>query len=248
MEKGVITFDKEKAFPIAKERFITTCGFDLGKAKHQKMMGMGQKVLDDGIDGINMQGKVTFISGEAFRDHKIIIDGEEIFCNFFEQIPDDAVEGLYFYVVTAGECYFSSEENIMDFLYADIWGTSYVDAATELLKEKIREEIKERLKENGESGSQSQGKGQGKGKGKTLNLSVEFGPGYFGMPVIETKKFVKLVGGEDIGVWTKDSGLMIPQKSCSGVFLLLNREIEFEPDCMKCNGNSKGCQFCRVRQ
>lgn len=225
MEKSTLTFDKDKAFPIAKERFITTCGFDLDKAKHQKMMDMGLKVLEDGIDGINMQGKVTFVDGDAFKDHKITIEGEEITCNFFEQIPDDAVEGLYFYVVTAGECYFSSEENIMDFLYADIWGTSYVDAATELLKEKMREEIND----------------------KTLNLSVEFGPGYFGMPVIETKKFVKLVGGEDIGVWTKDSGLMIPQKSCSGVFLLLNREIEFEPDCMKCNGNSKGCQFCRVR-
>ena len=44
-------------------------------------------------------------------------------------------------MLTAGECYFSSEENIMDFLYADIWGTNYVDAGVQLMTERIREDL-----------------------------------------------------------------------------------------------------------
>ena len=137
-------------------------------------------------------------------------------------------------MLTAGECFFSSEENIMDFLYADIWGTNYVDAGIELLKEKLQEDLKTRFSVE---------------EGKENYLSDEFGPGYFGMPVIETKKFNEILDGSQIGVKVKESGLIIPQKSCSGLYLVLNdRNIKFEKDCLKCKGTVSGCQFCKIKK
>ncbi|MDD4376622.1 MAG: vitamin B12 dependent-methionine synthase activation domain-containing protein [Eubacteriales bacterium] len=229
-----VSFDFDKASPLAEKRFISTCGFDLSTTKHKKMMEMGLDVREKGKDGIKINAIIAPFDGNIFKDHKIVIDGKEIFCNFFEQIPDCSVKGIYFYMLTAGECFFSSEENIMDFLYADIWGTNYVDAGIELLKEKLQEDLKTRFSVE---------------EGKENYLSDEFGPGYFGMPVIETKKFNEILDGSQIGVKVKESGLIIPQKSCSGLYLVLNdRNIKFEKDCLKCNGTVSGCQFCKIKK
>ncbi|QAT43393.1 hypothetical protein [Aminipila luticellarii] len=231
MKNQKIQLDEEIVYPLAEQRFIKTCGFDLNREKHQRMMKRGQKVREDGIGGIRIQALVSFYDSEIFKDGRIRAGDAEICCNYFEQIPENAVKGIYFYMLTAGECYFSSEDNIMDFLYADIWGTNYVDAGIEILKGKIEEDMKNRLK--GE---------------KPVYLSEEFGPGYFGMPIMESKKFFQILNGEEIGVSVKDSGLLIPQKTCSGLFFVLNDpDIKTEPECMRCLGNPSGCRFCKIR-
>ena len=52
MRQRLFEINEQDAFEEAKQRFIKTCGFDLQKNKHQKMMKMGEKVREDGIDGI----------------------------------------------------------------------------------------------------------------------------------------------------------------------------------------------------
>ena len=230
MKNRKVSIAEQAAYPFAEERFIQTCGFNLETEKHQRMMKMGAKVREEGLDGINVNGIVSFYGPECFVDDKIAIDGIELTCNYFAQIPQKAVKGVYLYMLTAGECHFSSEENIMDFLYADIWGTNYVDAGVHVLTEEfIKKDMVSRF--DGDA-----------------YLSEQFGPGYFGMPVIETKKFFQVMDADTIGVWVKDSGLMIPQKSCAGLYLVYDRDdIKAELSCMKCYGNAKGCQFCAVR-
>lgn len=226
-----ICIEERKAYPLAEKRFVQTCGFNLETEKHQRMMKMGAEVRDKGVAGIDIQALVSFYGPEVCRDGMIAIGDVELTCNYFKQIPAECVEGVYFYMLTAGECYFSSEENIMDFLYADIWGTNYVDAGIEVLTEEyIKADMAERF------------------QGKELYLSEEFGPGYFGMPVIETKKFFQILDGSLINVKVKDSGLMIPQKTCAGLYIVLNRsDIKAEPECMRCHGNAAGCNFCAIR-
>lgn len=231
MKNQKTIIEEKRAFPLAEKRFIKTCGFDLSTDKHQRMMKMGLKVREDGIDGINIQALTSFYGPEVYQDGKIVIDGVEITCNYFEKIPKESIEGVYFYMVTVGECHFSSEENIMDFLYADIWGSNYVDAGIDLLKEKLRDDIKDRF-----------------GKDNNFCLSDEFGPGYFGMPVIESKKLFEILDGNSIGVWVKESGLMIPQKTCAGLYIVLNDPaLKAEPECMQCHGNAAGCKFCKIK-
>ena len=105
-----------------------------------------------------------------------------------------------------------------------------MDAGVQLMTEIIREDLSAQFPD------------------RTLYLSDEFGPGYFGMPVSESKKFFKILDAESIGVWVKESGLMIPQKSCTGFYLVYNRpDIKPEPECMRCRGNAAGCRFCAVR-
>lgn len=231
MINEIIRIEEAAAHALAEKRFIQTCGFDLTRAKHQRMMKMGQQVLEDGMEGIDIRALVSFYGPEFFSDGAVRIGEAVITCNYFAQIPKEAVAGIYFYMLTAGECLFSSEENIMDFLYADIWGTNYVDAGIDVLTEQhIKGDMARRF------------------AGRPAFLSEEFGPGYFGMPVIETKKFFSVLNGGSIGVKVKESGLMIPQKTCAGLYLVYNRaDIKAEPSCVRCLGNADGCQFCAIK-
>ena len=231
MKNKVVCLDEKKVFPSALERFIQTCGFDLDRKKHQRMMQMAYDVRKNGLDGIDIKAVVSYYGPGVFKDGRIEAEGQKIQCNYFSQMPEGAVEGVYFYVLTVGECLFPSEEQIMDFLYADIWGTSYVDAGIAELKQSFLEkDLKDRF------------------PGRELYLSEEFGPGYFGMPVIESKKFMKLLDADLIDVWVKESGLMIPQKTCTGLYLVLNRnDVKADVACMQCRGNSAGCMFCAIR-
>lgn len=232
MRQRLFEINEQDAFEEAKQRFIKTCGFDLQKNKHQKMMKMGEKVREDGIDEIEIRAMLSFCDKSILTDEGLKVAGETLAFPYLERIPRDAVCGVYFYGLTVGECYFSSEENIMDFLYADIWGTNYVDASMSILQKKIEEDMRETFAGAGE-----------------VYLSCEFGPGYFGMPVSDSQKIMKIIDGEQIGIRVKESGLLIPQKSCMGFFFVYNRPgITAEAECIRCGGNSKGCEFCRIRQ
>lgn len=232
MRQRLFSFNEQDAYREAEQRFVRACGFDLQKAKHQKMMKMGEKVREDGVDGIKIRAILSFCDASVLRDGGICVGDEMLTFPYLERIPKEAVCGVYFYGLTVGECYFSSEENIMDFLYADIWGTNYVDASMSLLQRKIQEDMKETFPNRDD-----------------VYLSCEFGPGYFGMPVSESKKIMKIIDGAQIGIKIKESGLIIPQKSCMGFYFVYDKPgIEAEAECMKCRGNSKGCEFCRIRQ
>ncbi len=232
MNSEIIRISEKRVHEIAERAFISTCG--LGSAtskKHLKMLEHGLKTRDSGMSGIDIRAIVGYYGPEVFDGGKIKIGEAELSCNYFSRIPREYVEGIYIYMLTAGECLFESEDKIMEFLFADIWGTSYVDAGTEALKEDyIIPDMKKRCKD------------------KKIHLSKEFGPGYFGMFVGQTKEFEKILENEKIGVKVKDSGMMIPQKSCAGIYFCLNNKIADEPECAKCMGNPAGCNFCEIKK
>lgn len=147
MRQRLFEINEQDAFEEAKQRFIKTCGFDLQKNKHQKMMKMGEKVREDGIDGIEIRAMLSFCDKSILTDEGLKVAGETLAFPYLERIPRDAVCGVYFYGLTVGECYFSSEENIMDFLYADIWGTNYVDASMSILQKKSKRTCGKPLRE-----------------------------------------------------------------------------------------------------
>ena len=232
MRRHLFEFNESDAYQEAEKMFIKACGFDMQKPKHQRMMQMGAKVREDGVDGIKIRAMLSFCDASVLKGNKIEVEEQTLEFPYLEKVDHSAVAGVYFYGLTVGECYFSSEENIMDFLYADIWGTNYVDASMHLLKSKIEEDINENLSNGSDE----------------LYLSREFGPGYFGMPVDASKSIMKIIDGNQIGIRVKESGLIIPQKSCMGFYFVYNKPgIQEELSCIKCRGNSKGCEFCRLR-
>ena len=226
----IINISEERAHIGAEKRFINTCGITPGGSrKHQKMLEQGLKARDSGIDGIDIRAVVKYVGTEAIKNGRIEIGDAILDCNYFYKIPREYVEGMYIYMMTVGECLFESEDKIMEFLFADIWGNSYVDSGIEVLREDyVIPDMRERF------------------PGKDVILSDEFGPGYFGMHVGRTKDFAKILDAESVGITVKESGMMIPQKSCAGLFFVLNHELEKEPACMRCVGNPKGCEFCEI--
>ena len=230
MKNELVRISEKRAHEGAEKRFINTCGImPGGSKKHQRMLEEGLKTRESGIAGIDIRALVSYYGPEVIRDGKVCPENAELGCNYFYKIPREYVEGIYFYMMTVGECLFESEDKIMEFLFADIWSNSYVDAGIEALKEDfIIPDMKKRF------------------PGKDYVLSEEFGPGYFGMFVGKTKEFAKILDAESIGITVKDSGLMLPQKSCAGLLFVLNHELEKEPACMRCVGNPKGCEFCEI--
>lgn len=233
MTNRVKLYIQEKdAGPLAEKRFAEICRFDLAKEAHRKMMDTGCRVRDGGRSGIEIKASLACFGEEAFADFDAGIlraDGVEVSCPYFQRISRESVKGAYIFLLTAGECAVSDPENIMEMFYADVWGTAYADAGMELLRKYIREDMKQRWSD----GEQY--------------LSNCFGPGYFGMPVSETKNFYRLLDGELLDVRLQDSGLLIPQKSCTGLYLVCSEpQNEAEPECLQCCGNSAGCSFCAV--
>ena len=229
MEK-IINIDKNQIFEETRKDLIKLCGFDLNKKKHIRMMERADKVIEEGIHSIDIKALIADFDGSFYKDNKITINDTVLECNFFSQIPDDKVEAIYFSLITVGECWFASEEEIMNFLYADNWGTVFVDIASNKIKEYIEDDMKKyQTDEN-----------------KNYSISKTLGPGYYGMQVIDTVKIKNIIDFESLGVRVKDSGLMIPQKSCVDIYLLLNEEITFPSECSNCVGNKQGCQFCKI--
>ena len=78
-----------------------------------------------------------------------------------------------------------------------------------------------------------------------LFFSSYIGPGFYGMPMMENIQLCKLLSAEDIGVKARDSGLMVPVKSCSGFYLAASGpDVMPRRSCEDCIGNTNGCEYC----
>ena len=71
MKNQKISIAEQQAFPLAEQRFIKTCGFNLEREKHQRMMKMGLAVREKGIGGIDINALVSFYGSEAFSEGKV---------------------------------------------------------------------------------------------------------------------------------------------------------------------------------
>lgn len=227
-----VTFREDQAYEKAHQYFIQTSGITGEKAKHAKMLKEAMKTRESGVDGINIRAEVSCCSSEYFKDHKIVIDGHELECAAFEQIDDEKVRGIYFYVITSGECR-SSDENIMKLLYADIWGTAYVDAGRDLLKDYLEKDMERRFVA---------------GEACPMVLSDSFGPGFYGMKMSAAKDIYQIFESDTVGIDLRESGVMVPLKSCIGLHLAVE-EGAFMPgeECRDCIGNAQGCSYCRIK-
>ena len=231
-----IELEENKLYERAKEYFVKSCGFDLTRAKHQRMMEKALEVREKGLSGIRPFAMIACCGPDIYRNGKINCGDIVLGCPAFEQIGNDNIQGIYFYVLTSGGCKNKAGAGIVEQLYADIWGTSYVDAARDELEEKLREKVREEYPDKFE---------------KSLFLSDAMGPGFYGMAMEETKGIFRILDIADKApqLAVKESGLMLPVKTCAGLYFLVKDKIGLpRPDCRDCIGNPGGCEFCRVNK
>lgn len=103
MRQRLFEINEQDAFEEAKQRFIKTCGFDLQKNKHQKMMEMGEKVREDGIDGIEIRAMLSFCDKSILTDEGLKVAGETLaFSVFGKNSQRCGMRGVFLWIDRGG--------------------------------------------------------------------------------------------------------------------------------------------------
>lgn len=226
MRNKVIEFDTIDAFPLAEQYFIRTSGIDFVSEKHKRMWNRAVQVYEEVQKKIKLRALLSVFSPDELDGKNLSINNVIFTCNAFEQLSKNNIRRVYAYILTAGAWMTESSE-IVDQLYADIWGTSFVDAGRDLLKNQIKMIEKEQSEDT--------------------VLSESFGPGFYGMDLSQVGRFFQILNSDLIDVILHNSGTMLPQKSIAGFYLALTDENEIpDKDCENCVGNPTGCRFCRA--
>lgn len=223
MEKRLFIADKEKCGSLAMEYFLTSAGLNREGKKFQRMRQDALRMREVIEERVQPRGQYAYYSAGEIRKDKdaLTVDGETFRCRAFEQIKSSSVKGLYVYACSAGD-YSLPEESTLNQVYADLWGTALADAVRHLLKGE--------LEKNGP-------------------LSDSFGPGFYGMEVMETHSIKKLLDFDQLGVTVKESGILVPVKSCAGLFFHVNDQYEpLDEACASCQGNARSCVSCQFHR
>lgn len=218
----IITFDSEVLQDEAERLFLKMGGLTQEGEKYDKLRALGSKIRNDIEPRVDTKAIYSYFdSGQIHKEGaSLTIDGVEIACRAFEQIDRDQIRGAFVYFIYAGD-YTMDEETIMDQLLADMWGTAFVDA--------IREYFQHHLEEY-------------------ANLSDEFGPGFYGMDMLMMKELSRLVDPGRIGMEVRDNGILLPIKSCGGLYLDVEEGyVPLDNACMDCRGTMTSCSYCNVK-
>ncbi|MDD4200351.1 MAG: hypothetical protein PHS19_03070 [Eubacteriales bacterium] len=212
--------DIEKCCNRALRLFLMESGVGKEGEKYERMRRDALRVRERISSRVNVKGVYSYYDEFTLKGQVLKVDGTEFRCTAFEQLDPKTLKGVFFYAVTAGE-YHMDLEPIMDQLYADIWGTAFTDA--------MREEVMSFLG----------------GMGK---ISDSFGPGFYGMDVSEMKKMTDFVDFESMGMKIRESGIITPLKSCSGILFSVTEEYKaLNSACELCFGSRKTCSLCAMK-
>ncbi len=228
------TISKAEAYASALTYFNKMVGMDRDNEKSKRMME--QALLVHEVLKTQVELKAIILSSQSFILHEdsLTMNHVAFVCPEFRKFSNDTIHTVYLYLLTGGNIKIPSDWPMLDQFYADIWGTSYIDAALDILKKKIIDYLGVEERKN----MRSQGLAD-------YYLTDSIGPGFYGMELSQIKDFFTLVDGNQIGLSCHESGMMIPQKSCVGMFLLTNQKKYFlEADCDNCLANHKNCSYC----
>jgi len=224
MDNKLITIPFEDVYPAAERYFLATAGLNRENNKHKRMWIHALAIYEEIRGKGEIKALIHNVIPEKAEGRDFYFRGVKISCNAFERIQLDNVNGAYFYIITARDAQTESEQ-VIDQLYGDIWGTSIVDAA----REKIRDCIISMDKEKDENSI----------------LSDSFGPGYYGMELLQSADIFRIIDPSLVNVTLNPGGMMRPQKSITGLYLSVkNGEILPPATCENCIGGSSGCTFC----
>lgn len=214
---------------FAMEYFLKICGFNREGEKYRRMLKQGMDIKDRIRDRVDIKAVVSSFPGSSIKGSKAELNGVTFECNAFQRLSPEHISGVYAYLLTAGIFELDDGEPILDQLYADIWGTAYVDAGIEVLKKIVEAD----LNDDGRSGD--------------IIVLDSFGPGFYGMDVNQVCRFFELLEGDKIGVTVRSSCLMLPLKSCSGFFVGVDDKTSLPgSDCKSCRSEYKNCAFCHA--
>lgn len=219
MEHTFFTIDEKACNELAYEIFMKTSGINKEGRKFRRMQEAAMRMRDQIEDNVQIRAAYVYYEDVRLEGDTALIGGQSFRCNAFQQVDPGVVKGAYIYALSAGD-YGFPEENIMDQLYADIWGTAFTDAARLLLQERL---------------------------GQAARLSDSFGPGFYGMDVSAMEQVAALIDFKALDIELRSSRVLLPLKSCAGLYFSVSDDYrEINRSCQDCLGTYTSCQLCQI--
>ncbi len=231
MKNEVVILDRNKTDQIAERYFIKMCGFNQGQDIHKTMLQDGYSIRDKLLNESSIKAIISSFDKSVISEKTVDINGIKFECNAFRQIDKENINKIYIYILTAGH-FELPDASMLELVYADAWGTAYVDAGRDILRSILSMDnyINQIERENDNF------------------LSDSFGPGYYGMDITQVMNFFKVLDSGKIGVSVRESGLMEPAKSIAGFYIAVKDKNQIPgKDCQSCLSNAKGCYYCRAK-
>lgn len=202
----------------AEEYFVRICGGEVpedGESFYSRMRV-----------GANLKCKALYaefsyeeLQGEGDR----IQIGEKVFKGgIFQYFNKTSSKKLLVYLLTIGPLPAKDPNGMLEAFYVDAWGSAYVEAAHDVFKKRLQRIY-----------------------GSEFYVSEPFGPGYYGIDVEQTKDIFALLNGDTIGMSLTEGGMMIPEKSCSGFYVISDEKVDLPKDCCESCLTPHNCSFCR---
>lgn len=214
-----LNFKQEACDVMSENIFFKMSGIKGNGKKSERMRKDAMNQRD--IIQERVMAKATYVFYDEIRisGNQLEIGGQTLLCSAFEQLQNKKIDGAYVYALTAGD-FSLPNEPVMNQLYADIWGSAYAEATRMLLIDELQ---------------------------KKARLSEGFGPGFYGMDVIEATKLAYLLDLDELGIEVRDNGILLPLKSCAGLYFSVSEDYETLNDaCRSCLGNQKSCKLCNI--
>ena len=225
MKNLCITLDKDKGQAKAREYFMSMCSPNIKSEKiRQKQRDDSLRTFENIYDHIKIKTLFSKYDNSCVGDEELICDNVTFKCKALSQLVKQDVLEVYIYLLTVGEIDIDCERVLYQ-VYYDMWQTVFVDAGRDLLKEYISKSITY----------------------KPFAISESFGPGFFGMPADDRRKFFQVLDADQLGMSIRPGGFMMPLKSCAGFFLISTKEESLpSKDCENCVSSGKTCSYCKA--
>lgn len=231
MENIIVKYKEEMLADTADIYFDSMCGFTKEKPKAVAMKIQASELKNKIYDKIQVRGIYSIYTNEIFNEGKLLINNIDFSFQRLSMINKSSIIKIIPYILTAGNYELEDSCSMLDKFYADTYGTAYVDAGRDELKKDLLQKVMEELSilEN-----------------RDIFISDSIGPGFYGIDTSKVGDFFKILDGEKIGVKTNDYNVILPVKSCVGIFIIVDdSKLLPDYDCMSCSTKDVNCEFCR---
>ncbi|MDD6311166.1 MAG: hypothetical protein PUB09_04435 [Firmicutes bacterium] len=221
MKRGSFNLDKIEYEELSLKVFSEISGMNRNGAKARRIEEGGLAMRQKAIEALDIKSQYLFLEKGEFElvEDTLELGNLELKCHAFSLIDSESIEGVYLYVASAGS-FINTDETSLKQVYLDLWGTAYVDALRHTLRNRIS---------------------------KSNKISENFGPGFYGMNVGSISVFKELLNFDNLGIRINSSNVMIPLKSCCGLFFVVNDNYSSVGDeCMYCMNETKNCKLCSI--
>lgn len=230
MKEHLIHINTAEVDALAEINFIQTCGLNQPGEKYEKMKADGFRIRDKLRPLISIKVVVKSFEGVMVKKDRLYLESLNFKSVAFEKLNPATVKRVYVYGITLSDTTLEWAD-FLEAFYAEAWGVAYIDAGRSVLQAYLFNQCEADWSE------------------ESLYFSDSFGPGFYGMEITENKKLFQVLDGAKIGITLNESCMMIPEKSCSGIYFVTTKPLgKFEKACIKCHKSIHGCQFCHIKK